>query len=466
MINRILIRIKVIQTLYSFLLVEKQFTLETAPSAPTKEKRFAYSLYVDMLVLMGRLSKMVERRAGDYPLAETRFMTRIMRDEMLREAIGLSDAGHFPFAGIKASLAEKISESAIYKHFLKDIGNGVAGAEEGVWRDLFQHVIMADPDVNAIIMRRENATLKGVERMKEMMARTFVNFLASQDNVADVQAALATSLDKTRELYFRLLLLPLELTEMQERRLDDNRHKFLKTDEDINPNLKFVENSVVAAIAANPRMEAWRKESKASWLKEEPVMMQRLLAAVLDSRYYREYMEARDASPAADAMLWRELMRNVILENADFLETLEEKSVFWNDDIDIISDFVEKTFRRVADGMGPNAIYDKFKDEEDARFGSELLAALYRNKDQYRTLVDDAVKAGTWKADRLAFMDVVILEAALAEILNFPSIPLRVSVNEYIELAKSYSTTQSGSFVNGVLGAILSRLKSEGRLLK
>lgn len=465
MINRILIRIKVIQILYSFLLVEKQFTLEDAPASPTRESRFAYSLYMDMLLLMMRLSKMVERRANDYPLAQTRFMERLRLDDILA-ANAKRNSSLNPFSGIEASIASKIEQSAIYKKYLKDLGNHVAGAEEEVWRNLFSHVIITDPDLNKIISSRENYSLKALERMKEMMNRTFVNFLASQDNVEDVERALATSLDKTRELYYRLLWLPVELTDMQDRRLDDNRHKFLKTEEDINPNLRFVENSVVDALRHNQEVETYISKNKLSWLKDDPLMMHQLLKAVLESNIYQEYMAKESVSPREDASLWRDLLRNVILVNANFLESLEEKSVLWNDDVDIISEFVMKTFRRIADGEGPEAVFDKFKDEEDARFGSQLLRALYLHKEEYRSYIDHAVKDGSWEAERLAFMDVVILEAALAEILNFPGIPLRVSVNEYIELAKSYSTARSGQFVNGVLGAVIDRLKKEGKLLK
>lgn len=467
MINRILIRIKVVQILYSYLLVEKQFTLEDAPHTPTREKRFSYALYLDLLVLLIRVSRLVERRSGDYPLASTRFIERLMRDENLRQLVERSNREHFPFAGIEQNLAEKIAESAIYKRFLKDLGNGEPTAEENVWSELFRHLIMTDRDLNTLITRREAATLKGIERTKEMMERTFVNFLASQDNVAEAERALAQSLDKARELYFRLLLLPIELTELQDRRLDDNRHKFIKSEADINPDLRFVENRCVEAIRNNPEFESYIKSNKLSWRIEDPVLLEHLLKEVTSSEIYQQYMERPSTDAATDAELWRDVMRYVILENQEFLEALEEKSVFWNDDLYTISTFVLKTMKRiVTPGESADAVYSKFKDEEDARFGGELLRNLYKDKEQYREWIDEVVKGGRWDADRLAFMDVVIVETALAEILNFPKIPLQASVNEYIEIAKSYSTSGSGAFVHGVLGTILARLKKEGKLFK
>ena len=167
-----------------------------------------------------------------------------------------------------------------------------------------------------------------------------------------------------------------------------------------------------------------------------------------------------------DCDFWRTVYRRLILPNPDFLETLEDKSVFWNDDIDIIGTFVVKTIRRIEEGEGQNSVLDKFKDEEDARFGGELIKAVLKNKDTYRGYIDRCLDQSLWESERLAFMDVVIMETALAEIMNFPKITLTVSLNEYIEIAKSYSTAKSGAFVNGILGDIVVKLQEEGLLFK
>lgn len=467
MINRILIRIKVIQTLYSYLLVEKQFTLESNPSAPTKEKRFAYSLYLDMLVLLVRVANAVERRPGDTPLAGTRFISRLLRDDTMTSLLGRYRTEPFQLQNAVAPVAEKIKDSGLYKKYLRDSGNEIGSGEENLWRDLFNLVIAVNPEITSLVTLRQNYTLKGFERMKEMMNRTFVNFLASQDNIADVEKALTTSMDKSRELYMRLLCLPIELTDIEDRILDENRHKHLKSEQDINPDMKFVENRIVAELRANPEIEGFMKQSKLSWLNEEPVMMRNLLRIIKESEIYLDYMSRPQTDIHDDAQLWRDLFRHVILDNPDFLETLEDKSVFWNDDLDTLSTFVLKSFRRIEEGDASGAVLDKFKDDEDARFGYELMRYLYRDKENYRRWIDDALEAGSsWDKDRLAFMDIVVIETALAEILNFPKIPLQVSVNEYIEIAKAYSTARSGQFVHGLLGGIVARLQKEGRLAK
>ncbi|MDE7495453.1 MAG: hypothetical protein K2M67_01250, partial [Muribaculaceae bacterium] len=200
-----------IQLLYSYLLTENQFMLESQPSAPTKEKRFAYNLYLDTLVLMVRIAEKVERRGLGTPLADTRFITKIKADEKVRTLLHRYHMEHFPFEDIVAPLADIVKESAIYKRFLKDLGNFNAGSD-AVWQEIFNIIISPYPEYNALIEKRENFTFRGVDRMKEMMAHTFVNFLATRDNLDDALAQLKRSLDKARELYLRLLSLPVDIT--------------------------------------------------------------------------------------------------------------------------------------------------------------------------------------------------------------------------------------------------------------
>lgn len=465
MINRVLIRIKVIQLLYSYLLTENQFMLESQPSAPTKEKRFAYNLYLDTLVLMVRIAEKVERRGLGTPLADTRFITKIKADEKVRTLLHRYHMEHFPFEDIVAPLADIVKESAIYKRFLKDLGNFNAGSD-AVWQEIFNIIISPYPEYNALIEKRENFTFRGVDRMKEMMAHTFVNFLATRDNLDDALAQLKRSLDKARELYLRLLSLPVDITFLRNQQLDNNRYKYIRTEEDLNPNLRFVENQLVEVLSKDTRISAELKNRTISWLPDDRDLLERLLKLILESDLYKEYMEFPVTDYKTDCELWRNLMKQVILPSKDFLEYMEEKSVFWNDDLEIIGTFALKTLKRFEDGNEEDAVLAMFKDKEDAEFGPELLARVVRNKDLYRGWINGFIDNSSWDTDRLAFMDVVIIMTALAEITGFPSIPLTVSMNEYIEIAKCYSTPKSGSFVHGVLAAIVNRLQEDGILLK
>lgn len=301
--------------------------------------------------------------------------------------------------------------------------------------------------------------------MRELMESTFSNFSSSQGHVADAAKTLAYSLEKSNELYHMILLLAVEITALQEQNLDAARHKYLATDSDLNPNLRFVDNAFVRRLGEDPAFRAFVDKNKLSWLTNDRPLLSSLLRNILASDIYKDYMAAPDTSYQNDCMLWKNLLRYVVLPNEELHEALEDKSVFWNDDIDTIGTFVIKTIRRFEDGEA-EPLLPMFKDDEDARFGRELFNAVVKNKEEYGEIIDKALNKDSWETDRLAFMDVVIARTALAEILNFPKIPVSVSINEYIEIAKAYSTNKSSFFINGLLGAAVSNLRAEGRVVK
>ena len=464
MINLVLIRIKVVQLLYSYLLTDNRFMLESQPTSPTKEKRFAYSLYLDMLVLMIKISERIEKRGGYLPLHDTRFIKKLLADDKIKSLQQKFRNEIFPFERLVEPLAELVKESGIYKNFQKKADDT---EDDTVWENIFNLIISVNPALNNAFTTRENFTLRGVERMKGMMAETFKNFYASRDNISDAVNTLAYSMDRARELYFRLLLLPVELVNLRENQIEDNRNKFVPTAEDLNPNMRFVENGLVAALREDPDMLAYVEENELSWMKEDPQLLESLLKAVMQSDIYDEYMRFPATDFHTDCEFWRDIMKHVILNDENFLDALETKSVFWNDDLDIISTFAIKTIKRFEDAR-PDAhpVLPMYKDEEDAAFGKKLFMDVVKNKDVYRRYIDDSVSSDKWDTDRLAFMDVVVTMTALSEIINFPKIPLVVSINEYIEIAKSYSTSKSGAFVNGLLYSITNKLREEGKIQK
>lgn len=472
MINRVLIRIKVIQLLYSYLLVENQFSIESQPSAPTKEKRFAYNLYLDILELLATLSSEITVRGGWRPLAETRFIKNILADEKIKSLQSKYQGTAFPFARIEQLIAERIKESGLFKQFVKD-GGASKITDEKVLKDIFDLVIMTSPEFTEIVSERENYTLKGVDRMRAMMDNTFVNFFASAEHLPDALKTLKASLDKSRELYFRLLLLPIAITELREREIEEARYKYLKKDEDINPNLRFIDNELIKHLREDPEIKAFEEKYKIFWLRDDERLIRNLLKEIMESEIYQEYMTFPATDNFRDCEFWRNVLRNIVFISPEFLETLEDKSVFWNDDLDIIGTFVLKTIRRFGnigrDLEEPDEsepVMSMYKDEEDAAFGAELFTDVIKDKDYYRDLINESLDRANWDFERMAYMDVVIIMTALAEIMNFPKIPLSVSVNEYIEISKYYSTPKSGQFINGLMGDIISKLQSEGLIHK
>lgn len=414
MINRVLIRIKVVQLLYSYLLTEKLFTLESQPTPPTKEKRFAYKLYIDMLTLMTRVASDIKQRGDRFPLLDNRFIRTVLADEKIKSQLAKDRIEPSPLAtpGLVSSLANAVKDSAVYKAYLKNEASDLT-ADLKVWRDIFHTIFVPDTALSQSYTSLPNYSPRGVERMYELMDSTFSNFSSSQGYMADAVKTLDYSLSKAYELYYSLLLLMVEITQLQEQNLDAARHKYIVSDEDINPNLKFVENSLVAAIAANPEFQTYVKANKLSWLANDKATVSALLKQIIASDYYQEYMSKPDTSFSEDCQLWRNLLRYVVFPSDDLEEALESKSVYWNDDLDTIGTFVLKTIRRFEDG-DKSPLLPKFKDDEDSRFGRELFNAVLKHKDEYSAIIEEALNKDSWDTDRLAFMDTVIARTALA----------------------------------------------------
>lgn len=286
----------------------------------------------------------------------------------------------------------------------------------------------------------------------------------SDMRMQDALKELRKSLDKAYELYHYLLLLPVELTRLQELRIDNARNKYLPTPEDLNPNMKFVENRFVVKMRQSEMMQEFLKTTPLSWRKND-IYLRLTLDKILNSDIYKAYMETPQSDLASDCELWKDLMKKVIFPDDELCDVLEEESVYWNDDLETIGTFVLKTIRRFADD-GYDKLLPQFKDEEDSRYSERLFRNAAEHESEYMALIDKFVVKDSWDTERLAFMDVVILLTAIAEVENEPSVPTKVTLNEYIEISKYYSTTKSGAFVNGILNSIINYLKKEGLLNK
>ena len=276
---------------------------------------------------------------------------------------------------------------------------------------------------------------------------------------------LEACLNKTYELYHYLLRLPVELTHIQEMKLDEARNKYMPTQEELNPNMKFVNNRLVKALADNEQLQQFAQENNITW-NDDPIFERLMLDKVIKSDVYNEYMADEEDSMTSDSLLWQQLMKTVILPDELMAETIEQRSLYWTeDDMDLIGQFVCKTFRRIAEGEN-DAILPMFKDEEDGEFGKDLFSATVTQMPDNNALIDELVQASRWDKDRIVLMDRIIMCAALAELRSFDKIPVAVSLNEYIELAKNFSTAASGKFVNGILNNAVKQLRKEGKLLK
>jgi N utilization substance protein B len=176
-------------------------------------------------------------------------------------------------------------------------------------------------------------------------------------------------------------------------------------------------------------------------------------------------MKADSVDYSMDKDIWRKIFKKIVLQNEELDSSIEDQSIYWVDDIEIVVSFIIKTIKRfdIANGV-EQALLPMFKDEDDAEFARKLMRTVLDNEGAYRELIDKNTQ--NWELDRIAFMDILIMEVALAELMEFPTIPVNVTLNEYIEIAKNYSTQKSGIFINGVLDNIVSELKKENKLIK
>ena len=283
-------------------------------------------------------------------------------------------------------------------------------------------------------------------------------------NLDTAEKELFFSLSKAYDLYNYLLLLMVEVTKQANKRLNAAKNKLVPTKEELFPNTKFVENRFIAQLEVNKQLLEFSNNQKKTW-ENEADFVKTLCDKILESDIYKEYMASETSSYEEDRELWRKLYKNIIFNNIELDQVLEDQSLYWNDDKERVDSFVLKTIKRFDEKNGAKQeLLPEFKDEEDQDFARRLFRRTILNADYYRHLISENTK--NWDLDRVAFMDVVIMQIALAEILSFPNIPVSVSLNEYVEIAKLYSTPKSGGFINGTLDGIVNSLKKENKLTK
>jgi N utilization substance protein B len=283
-------------------------------------------------------------------------------------------------------------------------------------------------------------------------------------NLEAAEKELFYSMSKAYDLYKYLLTLMIEVTQFADRRIDNRRHKLRPTEEDLNPNTRFIDNAFMAQLMQNVQLEEFRANQKRTW-DDEGDFVKHLFERIEATKTYQEYMAKETLTYEDDRELWRKLYRSTIAQNEEIDEILEEQSLYWNDDKAIVDTFVLKTIKRFDPENGAEQeLMPEYKDAEDKEFARKLLRTAIANADAYRKLMENNAK--NWDMERFAFMDILIMQVALAEILSFPSIPVSVSLNEYVEIAKIYSTPKSASFINGMLDGIVTQLKNENKLNK
>ena len=291
----------------------------------------------------------------------------------------------------------------------------------------------------------------------------YAHMKSDADSLMASEKMLVTSIDKTYDLYFLMLSLVAEMAYYAEQRQEAAKKKQLPTYEDLNPNRKFVDNAVIRLISQSDSVNDYLASRKLSWA-QYPELVKTLFTQLEQSDYYKKYMASQERSFREDLALitefyTRELEESEILENV-----LDEMSILWNDDLGFALIMVTRTLSNMRPSHTDVKVLPKFKSIEDLDFARELFAKAAVNFDKYQEEIEKFTN--NWDVERIAFMDNLIMATAIAELVTFSSIPVKVTLDEYIEIAKFYSTHGSSTFINGILDKLVASLTEEGKINK
>lgn len=293
---------------------------------------------------------------------------------------------------------------------------------------------------------------------------TYSYYQNGSKNPAVAEKELLLSLSRAYDLYNSMLLLMVELNRMALRMLEMRQSRARRLGESDFVSAKFVENRFMLQLESNKQLREYRENQRFDWSDQEEYVRS-LYNKIEESEYYKEYMSSGKNSYEEDREVWRLIYRHLICNNEELDSVLEEMDLYWNDDKVIVDTFVLKTINRFTeDSTDKQPLMPEYKDTADQEFAIRLLQKAIANKEYYYDLIASTTR--NWDIKRVALMDRIILQLALAEIISFPGIPVSVSINEYVEIAKMYSTSKSGKYINATLDNISKRLMEENKLIK
>ena len=303
------------------------------------------------------------------------------------------------------------------------------------------------------------------ELIRIKLVQVLYSYLQKGTHNPDVaEKELLLSLDKAYDLYNYLLLLMVELSRMSVRMLEVHENRSKKLKDGIVWSHKFVDNRFIIQLESNRQLRDYCSEHELSWADHE-TFVHNLYNKVEESDFYKNYMASETSSYEEDREVWRVIYRQLIVGNEELSELLEDKNVYWNDDKAIVDTFVLKTINRFTENsLASQPLMPEYNSDADRDFATKLLRRALLGQECFYSLVGESTRK--WDFKRIAVMDRVILQLGLAEITTFPNIPLSVSINEYVEIAKMYSTPKSDKYINATLDAIAKKLIEEGKLVK
>ncbi len=292
----------------------------------------------------------------------------------------------------------------------------------------------------------------------------YAYYKAGEDGIQRSERELHKNVEKAFELYHFLLILVIDVVLYAESRIEIAKNKHIPTQEDLNPNSRFIDNLLVQQIRNNGQLLRFVDQHKLNW-SEHPELVKDLYLKLLNSQEYQKYMSVEQNSYADDKKMITVFYTHLVFPNELLASILEEQSIFWNDDMEFITSMIVKTIKKFKEeDEEERALMSLYKNEEDREYVVKLFRQTILNRDEYVEYIKNNTR--NWDLERIAFMDILLMQMAIAELIAFPSIPTKVSLNEYLEISKFYSTGKSNIFINGVLDKTVSQLKEEKKIQK
>jgi N utilization substance protein B len=298
----------------------------------------------------------------------------------------------------------------------------------------------------------------------------YSNVLSGEMSIAHAETQLEQACEATRDLYVYMLGIVSPLTRIARERIEAAKGKFNPTEEERNPNMKFADNALARLLDEDADFQKVFTKKKFSWAQYD-LLLKKIMTSVSSKQYYMDYMASEDRSLAEDCKLFVKIFEEEFVDSVELEQILEEKSLYWNEDLPYALTWCCKTFKSLAKGerwsMLPLYNSEMLSGEgveSDKFFVRKLLQASVAGYEKYSSMVADAVVG--WEKERLFSTDVILIVMGLAEVVTFPSIPVKVSINEYVEISKFFGTPKSRSFVNGILDRLVQNLVNEGAVNK
>ena len=301
-------------------------------------------------------------------------------------------------------------------------------------------------------------------RIKVLQA-LYAYFQSDEDNYVRTEKELMQSIEKIYDLYIYLLLSFEEIKDIAEHRIEENKKKLRPTESDLNPNTKLIDNLVISKLESSSELRKLSEQRKVNWVGDEhKEMFRKMYLNIRESETYLHHMNSEEKGFEEDKSFAIDLFKNEIA-NFDLLYAFfEEKSIYWLDDIDLTCSMVLKTIKQMEEGQNLELLPLYKPNDDEQEFIRELLRKTISMNDDNEKLIDELTD--NWELERIAKMDILLMKMAITELQIFNNIPTKVTLNEYIEISKFYSTPKSNGFINGILDKAIDRLTKEKKIVK